>query len=118
MAAVATPVGLWLHTTPEGVKHSKILDFKGFWQHFWQMPELKLVIPGILLLAISLFLPPRFGVSHRWTIIIQLLILPVAGWFVLSHGFKSLFIRRKLNMDVLMSLALIGAVLIGEGTEA
>lgn len=102
---------------PEGVKHSKILDFKGFWQHFWQMPELKLVIPGILLLAISLFLP-RFGVSHRWTIIIQLLILPVAGWFVLSHGFKSLFIRRKLNMDVLMSLALIGAVLIGEGTEA
>jgi len=109
--------GLMVTPDPEGVKHSKILDFKGFWQHFWQMPELKLVIPGILLLAISLFLP-RFGVSHRWTIIIQLLILPVAGWFVLSHGFKSLFIRRKLNMDVLMSLALIGAVLIGEGTEA
>lgn len=109
--------GLMVTHDPEGVKHSKILDFKGFWQHFWQMPELKLVIPGILLLAISLFLP-RFGVSHRWTIIIQLLILPVAGWFVLSHGFKSLFIRRKLNMDVLMSLALIGAVLIGEGTEA
>ncbi len=109
--------GLMVTPDPEGVKHSKILDFKGFWQHFWQMPELKLVIPGILLLAISLFLP-RFGVSHRWTIIIQLLILPVAGWFVLSHGFKSLFIRRKLNMDVLMSLALIGAVLIGESTEA
>ncbi len=109
--------GLMVTPDPEGVKHSKILDFKGFWQHFWQMPELKLVIPGILLLAISLFLP-RFGVSHRWTIIIQLLILPVAGWFVLSHGFKSLFFRRKLNMDVLMSLALIGAVLIGEGTEA
>lgn len=109
--------GLMVTPDPEGVKHSKILDFKGFWQHFWQMPELKLVIPGILLLAISLFLP-RFGVSHRWTIIIQLLILPVAGWFVLSHGFKSLFIRRKLNMDVLMSLALIGAVLIDESTEA
>ncbi len=102
---------------PEGAKHAKILDFKGFWHYFWRMPELKLVIPGIALLAITFFLP-RFGLGDTWVTIIQLLLLPVAGWFVLSHGFKSLFIERRLNMDVLMSFALIGAVLIGEGVEA
>ena len=102
---------------PEGAKHAKILDFKGFWHYFWRMPELKLVIPGIALLAITFFLP-SLGLGDTWVTIIQLLLLPVAGWFVLSHGFKSLFIERRLNMDVLMSFALIGAVLIGEGVEA
>lgn len=111
--ACATPVT----PDPEGAKHAKILDFKGFWHYFWRMPELKLVIPGIALLAITFFLP-SFGLGDTWVTIIQLLLLPVAGWFVLSHGFKSLFIERRLNMDVLMSFALIGAVLIGEGVEA
>lgn len=102
---------------PEGVKHSKILDFKGFWDYFRHMPELRIIIPGIFLLALTFFLP-RFGLSETWVIVIQMLILPVAGWFVLSHGFESLFKARRLNMDVLMSFALIGAVLIGEGLEA
>lgn len=102
---------------PEGARNAKILDFKGFWHYFWRMPELKLVIPGIALLAITFFLP-SLGLGDTWVTIIQLLLLPVAGWFVLSHGFKSLFIERRLNMDVLMSFALIGAVLIGEGIEA
>ncbi len=109
--------GMMVTPDPEGVKHSKILDFKGFWHHFWSMPELKVVIPGIVLLSLT-FLLSRFGLSNTWVIVIQILLLPVAGWFVLSHGFKSLFLKRKLNMDVLMSLALIGAVLIGEGVEA
>lgn len=109
--------GIMVTPDPEGVKHTKILDFKGFWQYFWVMPELKLVVPGIVLLALTLLLP-RLGLANNWVILIQILLLPVAGWFVLSHGFSSLFIRRKLNMDVLMSFALIGAVLIGEGGEA
>lgn len=109
--------GIIVTPGPEGVKHTKILDFKGFWQYFWNMPELKVIIPGLILLGLTLFLP-RFGLSHTWVIVIQMLLLPLAGWFVLSHGFTSLFKLRKLNMDVLMSFALIGAVLIGEGLEA
>lgn len=109
--------GVIIKPDPEGVKHSSILDFKGFWDHFRHMPELKIVIPGILLLALT-FLLPSFGLAQKWVILIQMLILPVAGWFVLSHGFRSLFMERRLNMDVLMSFALIGAVLIGEGVEA
>lgn len=109
--------GIMITPDPEGVRHTKILDFKGFWDYFRHMPELKVVIPGIFLLALTFFLP-SFGLAQKWVILIQILLLPVAGWFVLSHGFESLFKARRLNMDVLMSFALIGAVLIGEGVEA
>ncbi len=109
--------GIMVTPDPEGVKHTKILDFKGFWQFFWSMPELKVIIPGLILLGLTLYLP-RFGLSDTWVIVIQMLLLPMAGWFFLSHGFTSLFKERKVNMDVLMSFALIGAVLIGEGLEA
>ena len=44
--------------------------------------------------------------------------LPVAGWMIFRNGAISLFKEHDLNMNVLMSIASIGAVAIGEAHEA
>lgn len=93
------------------------LDFSGFWRYFWQMKELKLIIPGFILLGLTVLLP-MWGVSGAWLPWLQLALLPVAGWPVFKNGFISLFLEKKLNINFLMSLAAIGAVFIGEAHEA
>lgn len=95
----------------------RILDFKGFWQYFWRMEDLKYIIPGLILLLFSLLLP-GFGVPEAWVMIIQLLLLPLAGLPVFRNGLISFFKEKVLNINFLMSLAAIGAVIISETHEA
>jgi len=94
-----------------------IITFRGFWEHLWHMPELKIIVPGFVLLGLSLLLP-RFGLPDGWAMLIQLVLLPLAGWPVFKNGYISLVIEHKLNINFLMSLAAIGAVVIGETHEA
>ena len=103
--------------TLEAPKSSKVIDFSGFWHYFWQMPELKLILPGFALLFLSLF-AGRFGLQQPWLMVIQILLLPLAGWPVFSNGIQSLFQGAGLNMNFLMSAASVGAVVIGEAHEA
>lgn len=94
-----------------------IINFKGFWSHFIRMPELKLIVPGFVLLGLSLFLP-GLGLKQPWVMVVQLLLLPLAGWPVFRNGYISAFKERKLNINFLMSIAAIGAVVISETHEA
>ena len=94
-----------------------IINFKGFWSHFIRMPELKLIVPGFVLLGLSLFLP-GLGLKQPWVMIFQLGLLPLAGWPVFRNGYISAFKERKLNINFLMSIAAIGAVVISETHEA
>ena len=96
---------------------SSILDFKGFWRYFSRMPDLKIIVPGWILLLGTLFLE-NFGLSTTAVLILQFLVLPIAGWMVFRNGAISLFKEHNLNMNVLMSVASIGAVAIGEAHEA
>ncbi len=96
---------------------ANVLDFKGFWQYFSSMPDLKIIVPGWILLLGTFFLS-RLGVSGTVVRISQFLVLPVAGWMVFRNGAVSLFKEHNLNMNVLMSVASIGAVAIGEAHEA
>ncbi|MGI6250017.1 MAG: heavy metal translocating P-type ATPase [Anaerolineaceae bacterium] len=105
-------------STPKPAAQSqRILDFKGLWQYFWQLEDLKYIIPGLILLLFSLLLP-GFGVPEAWVMIIQLLLLPLAGLPVFRNGFISFFKEKVLNINFLMSLAAIGAVIISETHEA
>lgn len=93
------------------------IDFSGFGSYFLHLPDLPIVAIGLLLMGLTFFLP-HLGISTsllRW---IRLAILPLAGWPVLRNGFISLFRQKKLDMDVLMSVAVIGAIIIGETSEA
>ena len=98
-------------------KTAAVLNFRGFWQYFRRMPDLKIVVPGWILLFATFFLE-RFGVSLTLTRVLQFAVLPMAGWMVFRNGAISLFRDRDLNMNVLMSVAAIGAVAIGETHEA
>ena len=96
---------------------ASVLDFRGFWRYFTRMPDLKIIVPGWILLFVTFFLP-RLGLSETVIRILQFLILPIAGWMVFRNGAISLFKEHNLNMNVLMSVASIGAVAIGEAHEA
>lgn len=93
------------------------LSFGGFLDSFWNAPDLKIVLVGLALLVISLF-AERIGITQPWVMIVQLLILPLAGWTVFRDGFATLIKNQRFNMNTLMSVAAIGAVVLGETYEA
>lgn len=97
--------------------HDTSLNISGFFRSLWQTPDLKYVLLGLVLLTFSLFLN-RLGLQQPWIMIIQLLLLPLAGWMVFRDGFGTLFVNRRFNMNTLMSIASIGAVVLGETYEA
>ena len=99
------------------VEKSSVLDFKGFWRYFVRMPDLKIIVPGWVLLFATFFLE-NLGISRAGMLALQLVVLPIAGWMVFRNGAISLFKERNLNMNVLMSVASIGAIAIGEAHEA
>lgn len=94
-----------------------VLDFKGFWRYFVRMPDLKIIVPGWILLLGTILLG-RLDINPTLLLILQFCVLPVAGWMIFRNGAISLFKEHDLNMNVLMSIASIGAVAIGEAHEA
>lgn len=104
-------------SSDQPAEKASVLDFLGFWRYFVRMPDLKIIVPGWILLLATLFLG-RLGLSQTVVRLIQFAVLPVAGWMVFRNGATSLFKERNLNMNVLMSVASIGAVAIGEAHEA
>lgn len=104
-------------SSDQPAEKASVLDFRGFWRYFTRMPDLKIIVPGWILLFVTFFLP-RLGLSETVIRLLQFLILPIAGWMVFRNGAISLFKEHNLNMNVLMSVASIGAVAIGEAHEA
>jgi Cd2+/Zn2+-exporting ATPase len=92
-------------------------NFSGFLAHFWQTPDLVIVLVGLGLLVLTLFVD-RPGLKQPWIMILQLVLLPMAGWPVFRDSAITLFKNRRLNMNALMSVAAIGAVILGETHEA
>lgn len=112
----STPVRPYPSTDSRAEK-SSALNFKDFWRYFSQMPDLKIIVPGWILLFGTFFLG-RLGVNLTIVRVLQFLVLPIAGWLIFRNGAISLFKEHDLNMNVLMSVASIGAVAIGEAHEA
>ena len=98
-------------------RNTSTLSFRGFLRSLWQAPDLKIVLIGLSLLLLSLF-ADRIGLQQPWIMILQLFLLPLAGWPVFKDGFRTLFRNRRFNMNTLMSVASIGAVVLGETYEA
>ncbi len=91
--------------------------FSSFWEFLKTRSELKLVLVGIGLLLLSLLL--ELWDPDKWVILaVQLLTLVIAGYPVFQSAFKGLVSSRSLNINFLMSIAAVGAVIIGEPIEA
>ena len=96
---------------------STSLTFAGFWKTLITDRTLRATLPGLFLLLGSLFLP-RLGVNGIWRIILQLGALLAAGFPIFLSGLRSLFLDRKLTINFLLTLAVLGAVVINETPEA
>ena len=96
---------------------TRTIDFSGFFLYFWQTPDLLIVLPGLSLLVLTLF-AENLGMRQPWIMILQLLLLPLAGLPVFRDGAITLFKHRRLNINSLMSVAAVGTVVLGEAHEA
>ena len=85
----------------------------------WGRPETRLVIvrrpahrlPGVILNEIM----------HRdllWVDALAIIALILAGWPIARSGWNSLRYSREININVLMTIAAVGAVIIGATVEA
>jgi Cd2+/Zn2+-exporting ATPase len=108
-------LGFSVLETPEQAQHS--LKFCGFLENASFQPDAAVHFSRLILLLGSLFLP-RLGVSGVWRIIPQLAALAAAGYPIFLSGLRSLFLDRRLTINFLLTLAVIGAVVINETPEA
>lgn len=82
----------------------------------WRKPQnLKLII-ALLLLVAALSFQPTFGKDHVLVYGLLLLAMLIGGYHLFIAGFKNLF-SFYFDMKTLMTIAIIGAALIGEWTE-
>ncbi|HSN94280.1 MAG TPA: cation-translocating P-type ATPase, partial [Anaerolineaceae bacterium] len=96
---------------------TKVLDFLGFWNYFIHSKDLPLMGAGLLVLLLGILLQGR--AMPFWVYLpLQLAGLPMLGILVFREAWNGLSNKFSINIGVLMALASIGAVLIGEGSEA
>ena len=96
---------------------TKVLDFLGFWSYFIHSKDLPLMGAGLLVLILGILLQRR--ALPVWVYLpLQLASLPMLGILVFREAWNGLSNKFSINMGVLMGLASIGAVLIGEASEA
>lgn len=92
-----------------------------FWHYMWQRPTTRLALLGaVFILPGVIFheLFPGLGLDSPIFHLTSLIALLLAGGPIARSAWRSLRINRDLNINVLMSIAAIGAVIIGAYTEA
>lgn len=92
-------------------------NISAFWVYLFKRFEFKLALVGGFLLLLS-FLLVNFNAPDLSILIIRLSALSLAGYPVFRNGLKNLFVNRVFNINFLMMVAAVGAVVIGELLEA
>jgi Cd2+/Zn2+-exporting ATPase len=89
----------------------------GFWRYLLQSRETRfaLIAGGVVLLSLLL---RWLGLPEGVSIALQIAALMLAGWPIARNGVLNLWINHTFNINFLMTLAGIGAVVIGEYAEA
>ena len=83
-----------------------------------QRADTRLALLGALLILPTVVLETAFGLSHWALSLAAVGALLTAGWPIARSAWRSLRINREININVLMTIAAIGAFIIGEYTEA
>jgi Cd2+/Zn2+-exporting ATPase len=97
---------------------------ENFWRFLINRSETRLALAGGGLLILSFLLYQlqllgltAAGVSTTPILVIQITALAVAGYPIARSGLTNLWINRDFNINLLMTIAAVGAVIIGEITE-
>ena len=89
----------------------------GFWHFLRADNEVRLALVGGVLLVAGALLGLVQGLQTA-AVVLQVLALLAAGYPTARKGLANLWINRDFNISLLMTLAAVGAVIIGEITEA
>ena len=89
-----------------------------FWQFMWQRRETQLALLGALLILPGLLFEEILGLHHALINWASIAALMVAGLPIARSAWRAIKINREININVLMTIASIGAVIIGAYTEA
>jgi Cd2+/Zn2+-exporting ATPase len=89
-----------------------------FFQFMWQRRETRLALLGALLILPGLIAGELLGRHHPLIDLASIGALLTAGWPIARSAWRTVRISREININVLMTIASIGAVLIGAYTEA
>lgn len=104
---------------PDSSGNVSTLKLPGFLGYMYSAPQTRLALLGALLLLISLPLSLRADIpGFTWTkIALHVLAAAIAGFPIANRGVRALVIGRQITIDLLMSIATLGALLIGETGE-
>jgi Cd2+/Zn2+-exporting ATPase len=91
---------------------------RSFMQYIWTQPEARLALFGFLLILPGLIFNELLGWEHPLIWILSLAAIGVAGWPIAKDAIGSLRINHEININLLMVIASVGAVIIGAYTEA
>lgn len=89
-----------------------------FLQFMWQRTDTRLALLGALLILPGLIFIEIGGLESPLVNLFSIAALVVAGWPVALSAWKAVRINHEININVLMTVAAVGAVLIGAYTEA
>ncbi len=106
---VATPAA---RMEPEPANLSSFLAFLG------QRHATRLALVGLLLIVPCVILGDLLGWHHPLLTVAALGALVAAGVPIVQSGLRTLWVSRQISINLLMSIASIGAVIIGAYTEA
>jgi Cd2+/Zn2+-exporting ATPase len=89
----------------------------GFWHYLIRQTETQLALIAAVIILSSLI--TKWLGAPGWVVIaLQILALGLAGWPIAHSGLVNLWVNRNFNINFLMIIAGIGAVVIGEFAEA
>ena len=90
----------------------------GFLGFLWQRFETRLALLGAILVMPGLILGEILGLDWWWVNLLSLVAMAAAGYPVIRSAWSNLRINRAIDINFLMSIAAIGAVVIGAYVEA
>ncbi len=91
---------------------------RSFMQYLWTQPEARFALFGFLLILPGLIFNELLGWDHPLISIFSLAAIAVAGWPIAKDAFHTIRINHEININLLMVIASLGAVIIGAYTEA
>ena len=105
---------------PEATQSKGKIRLPGFLGYLYASTQTRLALLGAILLLISIPFSLIPGLSFKaWIIIgLQIAAACIAGYPIANRGLRALIIARQITIDLLMIIATVGALLIGETGEA
>ena len=93
-------------------------NINSFLSYIWSQGETRFVLLGALLILPGLIFGEILGREHLLMDISSLAALVIAGYPIARSGWRAVRLNHEININVLMTIAGVGAVIIGAYTEA